>query len=654
MPRAANVTAILLYLLPVVVVLACRSRRERPLWAVAIDIPLAVACDLMVVLTLSRVLTLEVATLASRVLWLVGGAGFFAVRRWRASGADRPAWPSALDAATAAAVAASGIASAWLSMLASRPYSIWDRKFHTPLVSSLRGQSIPFENVFTKGQVLHYHFSGDVQAAMVQSLSGDVVHSSLALSIGHDIFFGLVGVTFALLLLGLGAGLGVRVKLVAVAGALATLLAGPFTLWRDPAHPHVDGYSVLNYLSLSFRPHDALAGLFYVGIVGALAARLFKDGTEEPADDADVIPALLGSTAGLAISDETSLGLIGLALGLTWLVHPRILHPRRAVGCAILLGMAVAFVAPNLAFAATIAPGAQRHSVALVPWRSPGCYTPTLPFTNPLGVRLMLADLGPTALVWFAGVLAAWGARRPRTAALTMLATALFALSFVGLTRIEVNHDPVESHRFMGGYVFLAPLLALLTLLPDAAPLAAPEASVTKAAPAADHEVRPFAIAALAIGALLGAASTVDWIANVLPVRGHHHDHFFTSEDLYALDCRKDLGATAFSRTAPRYLSKAIWYAYAGCQPSFAPAPNQNAQWVMTIGNPYFDKDAVRVLRETALGPEDPLTVVCQRKPTPSTDAVCAYALRSGACHDLGERLTSCELTPAQQLELLR
>jgi len=137
-------------------------------------------------------------------------------------------------------------------------------------------------------------------------------------------------------------------------------------------------------------------------------------------------------------------------------------------------------------------------------------------------------------------------------------------------------------------------------------------------------------------------------------VRGHHHDHFFTQENLYELDCRRDFGTTLGARSISRYLSKDIWYAYAGCQPTFAPSRHENAQWVLTIGNPYFDKEAVRVLRKTAANPTDALPVICQRKPTISTDPVCAYALRVAACEDLGERLTQCSLTPAQQAEVVK
>jgi hypothetical protein len=643
MPTAASFAAILIYLVPVVVLLACRAHRDRPLWAVALDVPLAVACDLLLVLAITRFVTLEVAAWVSRAMWIAGGIAYLAGRRAMRGGESsgspaRPAWPREAGAREVAVAALAGAVAVGLSMLASRPYSIWDRKWHTPLVASLRGQRIPFVNVFARHEGLHYHFTGDVHAAMVQAFSLDVIHASLALSVAHDVLFGLIGVTFALLLAGLGAGRGARRAVLVVAATLSALLACPYTIYRNPAHPHSDGYSVGGYYALSWRPHFPLAALFFLGIVGALAARVWSDDAPR-VRVADTVPALLGSAAALAISDETSLGLIGLSLGLTWLVYPSVLHPRRAGGALVLAGLLVAFLGPNLAFAASIAPGAQRHVLAVVPWRSPGWHNPTVPLATLTGAGLLLADLGPTALFWLGGVLGAVAARSRRAWTLTSLATWLFALSALALTRLDVNHDATESHRFAVGLVFLAPVLSFLTLLPPSAPLTSPR-------------LRAAGVALFGAGALLGSASTIDWIAYVLPVRGHRQDHFFTKENLYAIDCRADLGATLGAKARPAYLSKAIWYAYAGCQPTFAPASHDN-DWAITIGNPLFEKAAVRTLRKTELGPDDPLTVICPREPPPSHDPVCVYAARNAPCHDLGTRLTECELTPEQQAAVM-
>ncbi len=623
MPVAASLAAILLYLVPVAVVVVCRARPTRPLWAAALDVPLAVAADLLVVLGLSRLATLEVATLASRALWLGGGLGYLLVRR-RTAGA--PAWPWALGPRALLATAVTGWAAAQVSTLGSRPYWIWDRKWHIPLVASLRGQSIPFDNVFRRGEVLHYHFAGDVHAAMLQALSGDVIHASLALSLAHDVLFGLIGVTLALLVVG---ARRLRVALPVLA-TLAALLAGPYAPWRGPSAPRGDGYSILNYFTMSFRPHDALAGLFLVGIAGALAARLHAG-----RKIGDSVPALLGSAAGLAISDETSLGILGLSLGVTWIFFPRILHPRRAVGAVILVGLLMAFVGPNVAFAASVAPGAQRHTVDLVPWRSPGYGNPPLLLARRDGAEVLLTDLGPTALLWLSAVLGALAARRPRGAgALAAFATGIFVLSALALTRVEVNHDYQESHRFMTAGVFLLPVLALLVLR-------------------AGGPRRPLLHAAAAgvgvLGAALGAGSTVSWIVSVLPTKGDARETFYAHTNFYAVDCRRDVGVALGAKARPRYLSQSIWYAYAGCQPTFAPAYHEGTQWALTIGYPMFGKEELRALRAGQRSPEDTLAVVCPRGAEASADPVCAYALGRAACHGVGRALTECELSPAQQ-----
>src|SRR4051794_29906637 len=92
MPALANVVAALVYCLPIAVWLAIRSRPDAPAWELAIGIPSVVCVDLLVILGLSRLLTLEQAALLSRAFWLVAGA-VVAVRR-RGAWADR--WPRAI------------------------------------------------------------------------------------------------------------------------------------------------------------------------------------------------------------------------------------------------------------------------------------------------------------------------------------------------------------------------------------------------------------------------------------------------------------------------------------------------------------------------------------------------------------------------------
>src|SRR4051812_25991935 len=62
----ASYGAVVFYLFPVVLVLWARATVDRKLSVLALDIPIAVAADLLLVLTLSRFMRLELATFVSR------------------------------------------------------------------------------------------------------------------------------------------------------------------------------------------------------------------------------------------------------------------------------------------------------------------------------------------------------------------------------------------------------------------------------------------------------------------------------------------------------------------------------------------------------------------------------------------------------------
>ncbi len=225
-----------------------------------------------------------------------------------------------------------------------------------------------------------------------------------------------------------------------------------------------------------------------------------------------------------------------------------------------------------------------------------------------------------------------------------MLSTALFALSVVCLTRIDVNRTPTESHRFMTIAVFAAPLLGAALLIRPAPPVGLS---------AAASSLRALGAALVLGGAALGVAATYTWITDLLPRRGHRHTHFFTSEDLYAIDCRRDLGAALGAAARHTYLDRSIWYAAAGCHPVFAPAAPANKQWELTIGNPLFELAALREL-DRRVPPGEPLPAICPKKAGSSRDPVCKYARERARCEDLGARLVRCELTPSAREALLR
>ena len=54
---------------------------------------------------------------------------------------------------------------------------------HIPLVSTIRGQRLPFLNVFQPKTVVHYHFAGDVVAAALQHFRRPAFMPSLAIAL---------------------------------------------------------------------------------------------------------------------------------------------------------------------------------------------------------------------------------------------------------------------------------------------------------------------------------------------------------------------------------------------------------------------------------------------------------------------------------------
>ncbi len=151
-------------------------------------------------------------------------------------------------------------------MYISRTYAIFDRAWHIPLVTSIRAQKIPFVNVFDPATVLHYHYSGDVYAALVQTLSGGIVSSSLALSIAHDLVFAETAASLVLLFVHLGVA-----RVTALVASFGVLTCGPVTLLLAGANRPLSGYSIVSVFQISYRPHSrCLAALLIVGVFGAM------------------------------------------------------------------------------------------------------------------------------------------------------------------------------------------------------------------------------------------------------------------------------------------------------------------------------------------------------------------------------------------------
>ena len=615
-------------LLPLGVLLVLRARRDRALWEIALDLPLATAADLLVILVLSRFYRLELAILVSRVLWLMLGLAW---ALWR--GHHRAiAWPRALGWRPLLAVLCAVAVAVILSMQISRPCLNADRHWHIPLVASLRGQRLPFMNVLDPKGALTYHFAGDVHAVVLQVLSGDVFHASYALSLSHDLLFALLGATVALLLL----DAGLRHVTPVVLGVLALLLAAPLTLFRTDWVSA--GYSFVNFYRVSFRPHASLGALLVVGFFAAVAVRVREGPGTVPWHR--TAPALLACTGLLAVTDEASLGVLGLGLGAAWLVDREVLAHRRWQGVLWLAALVVVIVGVSIIAAGTLAPGAPPHAITLVPWRSPGYRNDPLPLSDPKGRWLLIHDVGALALVALAGALTYLRTRSRMVRATWVFLTIVLGASVLALTRIDVDELPIENHRFMTAVMLLAPLCAALWLVRRKEP------------------TRPRAMGSLSAGALvlamgLPAATTVVWIRAVAPGKCDKPSEIFATQDFNQTNCRTELGTRRHERALPTYVSRSVYYLYTGCDPTFVPANHASGKhWTLKVGRVKLGYDELGELHAHMVGRNDPLRVICPVDGEP--DPICDAARDNGSCVARGTQIVSCLLSGQERAALLK
>ncbi len=622
--------SVLVYLAPIALLVIVRSRRDRSLWEVALDIPTAFAGDLLGVLLLARVFPLETAAFVARGLELAAAGVWLFLRR---RNDDRWGWPRELRLrALSGMLATAGMACA-LSMSLSRKYHIWDRYWHVNLVTSIRGQRLPFANVYDPSGPLSYHYAGDALGAMLQSFSLGAFHSSLSLSLAHDIVFSLSGATLGLLFLGFGAR-GISTTML---GTLSWFLAGPTALVRDDGKQFA-GYDFVNYMTLSFRPHVSVAGLLLIGVVTPLLARAREagklDASRAPAN-VSVAPILL-CTALLSVTDEASCGLLGLALGCAWLVWPKIVGVEWKRGLVVMVGLLVVVVAANLLYAGLFSPGAQRPATHLVPWRAPGFETPTLPFTEPDGAKMFFSDL--IGLIAFA-VAAVWAMvrsfSRPVAAAGTFLVV-LCALGIFALGRLDIPPKAVEAHRFVTAPMLAGPLVVLCWLF------------------ARDGPGRlPFVQSASVVALALPALSTFAWLRSPGHTNFMTNKSFFTNEDFYQTDCRKELGAHLGERPRVTYLATNVFFVYTGCHPVFT-AGLQGGHRIKT-SRPLQGWDAFKDINDSMLKPGEPLDVICPKAPI--VDTICRRA-QLHECETLGTtrlgtEIVRCELDAEARASLM-
>jgi hypothetical protein len=621
----AAIGAAILYLLPVgIVTFVWTGRRDVPATTLALAIPNVVALDLLGILSLTLFMQLEVAVVMARIAWLLGGIAVLIRRRKRAPDQG----PLSFDLPMLAAVAAAAFLAAYLSTRWSTTYSVWDRDWHVPLVASLRGQKLPFQNVYYFPSGLRYHFSGDVLAATLQTLSFDVLHSDHALSLAHDVMFALTGSCSALLFMRHGH----RSAYSIVLAVLAVLANGPVSILRGAGAESLHGYSALNFFIMSFRPHVNLAGLLFVGFFGAIIENLRR----APADGAEAGPlifrasvTLLVTSALLAITDETSAGLLGLALGTTWLVHARVIHPSRRRGILLLVAMLVAFVGVNYLFGGSLAPGGPVRGMKWVPGRSPGYFGPPVPLASSEGWRLLLFDTLPLSLSLL-GLSLCW--RRGNTGRIGVAILFLLVLDaccLLGLTRFEVNGVALEAHRFATAALFAVPVFALAWL------------PVTASGSAAKH--------VLLAAVLLPAFSTAAWFRNTAPQELAPN----TQPLLGRVNCRRRTALHAFEGARATYVAEPVWYLWGGCHSSLTPGV-PDAWWGFPIHKPLQGLPALEILEEKMLTPNESLHVVCPgKRSSAKEDPICAFALERGSCTVITSKLQTCLVGPAERPALL-
>jgi len=617
LPSAITAAALALYLIPFALALLVRGSRSPRSWELALDIPAVLAVDMLGVLAITFVVPLDWAVLVSRPAWLVVGA---LVGRKR-----RLAWPRCLGVRASSLVALGAAIGAWVSLWISRKWIIWDRSWHMPLVSSMEGQRIPFQNVYEPGSALHYHFAGDVHAGMLRALSFGHMSSGLALSLSHDVVFALTGAMLALLLVD-----RVRPATALVVFAVAVvMLHGPVVDKNSAGwdfHAHM--YEV--YLSYSFKPHVPLAGILVLGLVSPVCARA-TFGTPR---STELAALMLPCASLLGITDETSVAIALAALGAAWLLDGRLLGDRRWQGFALLCSMAVVAVATNLLLRSSFAPGGPVQRLEMVPARIVELNRPAHPLWDGVGLRYLMFDLLPLAVPTLGVVLAAVAKRSRGLLALAVLPCVATALSAALAAKIQINgQDGVEVERFFIG-VFFVVLAVALWLLPEM-----PRWSM--------------ASSLVVFGCLVPTFYTVWWFRESAPsvLAGAESAHPDLGRDLYPIDCRRLTAAKLGERPELTYVDGGIWYFYTSCHAVFD-AGYAEAPWPTRIRPAFLKPGHLAAFERMAPPGAATVPAVCASEDR-LNDGVCRELRRSSGCSPINELFVRCELPKEERLRLL-
>ncbi len=615
---------------PVAILLVLNARKDRPVWQIAMDVPAAIAIDLSLVLVLSRLFVLDIASWVAKAVWLVVAIGVLVYRK--RTGRNMPAWPTELSLQLLLRALLLGAIGLGISLTMSRSCAIWDRQFHIPLTASLRGQVAPFVNVYEPWKTLFYHYGGDLYGANMQAYSFGILHASHTLSLIHDCCFFWLGVCVALVL----HGAGQRRSFVAAAVFLAMLLSGPVTM-LDGNKARPSPYSLVNFICLSFRPHVPLAILLNLPFIALPLVRLKELRREVSLYDL-LLP--LGACTGISmITDEFSVGALGLSLGVLWLIQPRVFGRTRKQGILLFVGLALSMVLATVLFKGTLAPGAPHYPIGLVAPRLPGYYQPSVPLTEVRGRFLFFTDLLPILGVFAGGLLMLIRTRDTQFVGTFVAYAALTLVSVLLFTTLVYNGTGLQNHRFITVPMLFGPMIASVWLLPRA----------KNSSPLSGF---PGILMMVAIG--LGAATSFEWLAGG-DAYGGCIDSGLGGQKFYDTDCRAEVGSHLVTqRTATMYVEPSLVYRFAGCRPTYVAGPVQNMDGHdLKQGIARMGLDALREIDGDPrfLAADASVAVVCPT--TGSTDRACRFLKKAGTCSPSGTRSEMCTMTAQQRHAVL-
>jgi hypothetical protein len=390
------------------------------------------------------------------------------------------------------------------------------------------------------------------------------------------------------------------------------------------------GFMYSNYLTNSFRPHVALAGLFMVGFVAIAAGRLLA----APARDrAPSWLGLLPIAAAASLTDETSIAMLDLGLGLAWLVEADVLARRRAHGVAMLVAIAAASVLPSVLLGGSFASGGPVQKLTWAAAHVPfgGREHANLPFPAAPSVRVLLIDLLPLlgCCLGTLFIVSRWRTRSG-VALFVFSSSVLAACTYVAM-HLEINgQSAAEMQRFMVVPFFAVFLVGLVL--------------------ASRAQLGTLGPGLVAAAVTVPAVFTAYWLVVVVPESFKHS----TMGSDWNSNCRAAVGAHLGERPQRKYVESASYFHYTACRPVFSPG-GTDKPWPTKVF-PHFDSDEqLRALEGEPLGPDGAWPAVCRAGRGVAHDKVCSRLLENPTmCTPEGQEFLTCPLTPALRVSLLK